>query len=280
MIQKTFNEVLAATRQAFIDNMTLQSYYGYDSSLSWDEIFSKSSFEGALTYVFSFCVFVFQSDVYDKANEITATIATEHEFSIPWYRDVALAFQLGDELVYNETTYKHNYAVVDASKQIVKYSQVRRKLIAGVTTLQVFATKESKAALTTDELAAFNGYMTAKGAAGDHFQFISLAPDNLTMNMTVYYDPQILKSTGEKLSDGTKPVELAIAYYLNNIKYAGAFNRTKQTDAIQAATGVIDIVLGDVLLNGDLNVNREFESASGFYNAQTINVTYTAANAN
>ena len=280
MTRKTFTEVLAATRQAFIENLTLQSYYDFDSSLSWNEIFSGVSFEGALTYVFAFLVYVFRSDVADTADEITATIATEHEFSIPWYRDIALAFQLGDMLVHNETTYKHDYAAIDATKQIVKFAQVRRKLIAGVTTLQVFATKEGKAAMTVDELAAFNGYMTGKGAGGDHFQFISLAPDNLTLNMTVYYDPQILKSTGEKLSDGTKPVDLAIADYLNNIKYAGAFNRTKQTDAIQAADGVIDIVLGDVLLNGDLNPNREFESASGFYNAQTINVTYTAANAN
>ena len=131
--------------------------------------------------------------------------------------------------------------------------------------------------MTVDELAAFSGYITQKGAAGTHFQFISLAPDNLILNLTVFYDPQVLKSTGEKLSDGTKPVEIAINNYLNGIQYGGLFNRTKQTDAIQLADGVFDVVLGNVTINGDLNADREFESPSGFFTAQTINVTYTAS---
>ena len=280
MTRKTFTEVLAATRQAFIENLTLQSYYGFDASLAWNEIFSGVSFEGALTYVFSFLVYVFRSDVADTADEITATIATEHEFGVPWYTALSYAFQLGDVLVYNETTYKHDYASVDESKKIVKYTTIRRRQVSGVTKLQVFATKADKAAMTTDELAAYSGYITQKGAAGEHFQFISLAPDQLIIAMTVYYDPQILKSTGEKLSDGTKSVDVAVADYLNGIKYAGTFNRSKLTDKIQAADGIIDIVLGDVHLNGDLNNSREFESASGFYNAQTITTTYTATNAN
>ena len=96
------------------------------------------------------------------------------------------------------------------------------------------------------------------------------------MNLTVYYDPQVLKSTGEKLSDGTKPIEIAINSYLNTIQYGGLFNRTKQTDAVQLADGVIDVVLGEVLMNDDLKEDREFESPSGFFHAQTINVTFIA----
>lgn len=280
MTRKTFTEVLAATRQAFIENLTLQSYYGYDSSLTWDEIFSKSSFEGALTYVFSFCVWIFQNDIYDTADEITASIASEHEFSIPWYTGISKYFQLGDSLVYDESTYKYAYSVIDESKQIVKFTTIRERQIEGVTKLQVFATKAEKAAMTVDELAAFSGYITQRGAAGTHFQFISLAPDQLVLNMTVYYDPQILKANGEKLSDGTKTVDIAVNAYLDAILYGGKFNRTKQTDKIQVADGVNDVVLGDVYLNGDLNNSREFESASGFYVAQTITVTYIPNYAN
>ena len=280
MTARTFTEILQTTRAGFVENITLQSIYGLDVTKTFENQFSKVSPESILTYVFSYAIWIYESIISDKAAEITAQINTEHEFSIPWYTGISKAFQLGYSLSYNDLTYKHAYPVIDETKQIVKYTQVRRRIISGVTTLQVFAAKANKASMTVDELTAFSRYMTAKGAAGDHFQFISLAPDNLTLNITVFYDPQILKSTGEKLSDGTKPVNLAIADYLNGIKYTGAFNRSKQTDKIQAADGVIDVVLGDVLLNGDLNNNREFESASGFYVAQTINVTYTAANAN
>lgn len=277
MAARTFSDILLATRTGFIQNSTLQDAYGLDDSLTFDDQFSKTSVEAALTYVFSFCIWVYESIIFAKSDEILATINTEHEFSIPWYKSLAMAFQLGDSLIYNESTFKHDYANIDASKQIVKYATIRQRQIEGVTKLQVFATKTDKAAMTDDELAAFSGYIMQKGAAGTHFQFISLSPYNLVLNLTVYYDPQVLKSTGEKLSDGTKPVEIAIANYLNAIQYGGLFNRTKQTDAIQLADGIFDVVLGNVLMNGDLRDDREFESPSGFFHAETINVTYTAS---
>ena len=275
MAARTFIEILQATRSGFVQNSTLQDAYALDATLSFDDQFSKTSVEATLTYVFSFCIWIYESIIFSKSDEIVDTINTKHEFSIPWYKSLALAFQLGDSLVYNETTFKHDYATIDASKEIVKYATIRQRQIEGVTKLQVFATKANKAAMTVDELAAFSGYITQKGAAGTHFQFISLAPDNLILNLTVFYDPQVLKSTGEKLSDGTKPVEIAINNYLNAIQYGGLFNRTKQTDAIQLADGVFDVVLGDVMMNEDLKTDREFESPSGFFTAESIIVTYT-----
>ena len=244
MAARTFSDILLATRTGFVQNSTLQDAYGLDASLSFDDQFSKTSVESALTYVFSFCIWVYESIISDKSDEILSTINTEHEFSIPWYKSLALAFQLGDSLVYNESTFKHDYAIIDQTKQIVKYATIRQRQIEGVTKLQVFATKADKEAMTVDELAAFSGYIIQKGAAGTHFQFISLVPDTLVLNLTVYYDPQILKSTGEKLFDGTKPVEIAINNYLNTIQYGGLFNRTKQTDAVQLADGVVDIEIG------------------------------------
>ena len=174
MAARIFSDILMATRSGFVQNSTLQDAYGIDSSLSFDEQFSKTSIEAALTYVFSFCIWVYESIIFAKSDEILATINTEHEFSIPWYKSLALAFQLGDSLIYNESTFKHDYATIDASKQIVKYATIRQRQIEGVTKLQVFATKADKAAMTVDELAAFSGYIIQKGAAGTHFQFISL----------------------------------------------------------------------------------------------------------
>ena len=277
MAARTLSDILKATRAAFIENISLKEWYEFDDTKTFDDQFSKSSFTYIITYVFSYCIWVYESIIFSKSDEIVATINTEHEFSIPWYKSLALAFQLGDSLVYNETTFKHDYSAIDESKQIVKYATIRQRQIEGVTKLQVFATKANKAAMTVDELSAFSGYFTPNGAAGTHFQFISLAPDNLILNLTVFYDPQILKSNGEKLSDGTKPVDIAIANYLNGIQYGGMFNRTKETEEILASDGVIDAVLANVYMNDDLKTDREFESPSGFFNAQTINVIYTAS---
>ena len=276
MIARTLTDILNSTRQQWIENITLQNLYTLDASKTWDEQFSNVSLESIITYVFSYCIWIFENIVFDKSTEVVATIESNALFSIPWYSALAKAFQLGDELTYNSETYRYDYATVDALKQIIEFTAIRQRQIEGVTKLQVFATKANKAAMTVDELAAFSGYITNKGAAGTHFQFISLAPDQLVINADVYYNAQVLKSNGEKLSDGTKPVDLAVTDYLNNILYAGAFNRTKLTDKMQLADGVTDVVLGDVRLNGDLNNSREFESESGFYTATTITITYHA----
>ncbi len=276
MTARTFTDILNGTRQNWIDNQKLSELYTLDVTKSWSDQFSGVSLESLLTYVFSYCIWIFERIVCNTADEVIASIESKQLFSVPWYVAIAKAFQLGYELVYNAETYEFSYAKTDSDAQIIKYVAIRQRQVEGVTKLQVFATKANKSAMTADELAAFSAYIESKGAAGTHFQFISLAPDQLVINADVYYNAQVLKANGEKLTDGTKPVDLAIADYLNNILYAGAFNRTKLTDKIQQADGVTDVVLGDIRLNGDLNNNREFESESGFYTATTINLTYHA----
>lgn len=278
-MRRTLTDILSAIRADFVANLTMQEKYGLDPAKTFDEQFSKASWEAIQTYIQASAIWLYENIIADKADEIEAQIGAKYPFSVPWYHTAALAFQLGDQLVFDENTYQFSYPIVDESKQIVKYNQIRQRQIEGVTKLQVFTTKENKQALTADELAAFSSYISQIGAAGTHFQFISLAPDNLEINLQVYYDPQILKADGTKLSDGTNPVQLAVNDYLNGIIYAGAFNRTKLTDAVQTATGVKDVILGDVKVNGDLNNSREFESASGFYKAipANIKVTYTAS---
>lgn len=273
---RTLNEILLATRQAWVEDQVLRGVYGLDVDKSWDDQFSAVSVESAITYVVSYVIWLYEQIVFANSTEISAQIASQQPFSVPWYTSIAKAFQLGDQLEYNEDTYKFGYSVIDTAKQIVKYVAIRQRQVEGVTKLQVFATKADKAAMTADELSAFSSYITQCGAAGTHFQFISLAPDSLEINLTVYYDPQILSSSGLLLSDGSNPIQTAVNEYLNGIQYAGVFNRTKLTDSIQLATGIKDVLLGDVRLNGDLNNNRQFESASGFYQATTINVTYYA----
>jgi len=271
---RTLSNILLAVRTDFVENITMQSIYGFDTSLTFEKQFSIVSFESVLTYIIATAIYLYESIVSAKVDEIESQIASKYPFSIPWYSDMALTFQIGDSLLFDETIYKFTYPVIDLTKQIIKFTTIRQRQVEGVTKLQVFATKANKTALTTDELAAFSAYITQTGAAGTHFEFISLNPDQLIINLTVYYDPQILSSTGVSLSDGTKPIEISINSYLNGIKYGGTFNRTRQTDAVQLASGVNDVVLGDISVNADLNNLQSFESASGFYTAQTINAIY------
>ena len=275
---RTFNEILDAIRASFIANLTLQTAYGFDPEQTFDEQFSTVSIEAMITYIVASAIYLHEQIVDAKATELENKIASEYPFTINWYKNRSLLYQLGDNIVFDETTQTFAYETTDESKQIVKFVALRERVIEGVTKLQVYVTKTDKSALTAGELAAFTTYLKQIGAAGTHFEFISLAPDQLTVNLTVTYNPLLISSSGESLSDGTNPVNDAVSAYLDGIRYSGMFNRSKQTDAIQNATGVLDCVLGDVKMNGDLNNSQNFESPSGFFQAQTINVTYTAGN--
>ena len=272
---RTLNEIKQAIRADFVNNFTLQEAYGLDASKSFDEQFSTVSPEAIWTFIAASAIYLLEQIIDQKEHELESLIAAEYPFSIPWYFGKAFMFQLGDSLAFDETTYKFTYAATDEMKQIIKYVAIRQREMEGVTKLQVFATKEGKAALTDDELAAFEAYIRQIGAAGTHFDFVSLAPDNLTINLTVNYNPQVLSYSGERLSAGGKPVNEAVATYLDNIKYAGSFSRTKLVDAVQLADGVVDATLGDVFMNGDMMSTKAFESPSGFYVATVINVIYT-----
>lgn len=259
-----------------MENFALTEAYGLDTTKTFDEQFSQVSVEAIWTYIVALAIYLLESIFDTKQTELEARIAAEYPFSFSWYYYKARLFQLGDTLIFDDTTYKFTYPLQDETKQIVDYVAVRQREVDGVTKLQVYAAKAGKAALTVDEKAAFEAYMRQIGAAGTHFEFVSLAPDELKIDLVVTYNPQALDSTGERLAGGGKPVEEAVNAYLDGIKYSGAFSRTKLVDAVQQATGVIDVVLGDVLLNDVLTATQTFESDSGFYEAVEINVVYTA----
>lgn len=276
---RTLDEIVQAIRADFVANITLTETYGLDQTKTFDEQFSKVSLEAILTYIVASAIYLHELIIDSKQTDIEAQIGAAYPFSPQWYHDQALLFQYGDSLAFDESTYKFNYAIVDSAKQIVQFVAIRQREIEGVTKLQVFAAKAEKVALSASELAAFTAYVQQIGAAGTHFEFISLNPDQLVINLTVTYNPQLIDGIGTLLADGSNPVNDAVTDYLDGIKYSGKFNRTKLVDAIQEALGVFDIVLGDVSMNGDLTNTQSFESPSGFFKAQTINVTYTAGNA-
>ena len=275
---RTFEEILNSVRTGFVENFAIRDTYNLDSNKTFEEQFSPVSLESNLTYIVANQIFLHEGIIDEHKKEIESQIAAEYPFSISWYFNKALKFQLGDTLEFNEETYRFTYPVIDESKQIIKHVAVRQIVIDNLTKLKIYATKANKESLIEggdkSKFEAFKAYITQIGAAGTHFEFVSSSPDNLKLNLTVYYNPQVLGFLGDRLSGSGKPVEESINGYLNNIRYGGAFNRTKCVDAVQLADGVVDVVLNNVYMNGNLANTQSFESPSGFFNAQEIKINY------
>lgn len=233
--------------QQFMADSTIIERYGFEAGAAFDDTFSAVSLESIWFSIVAAAIYVLET-LFDAFKEdVDAKIAQAVVASIPWYHKISLEFQYGDELVFDEKTQGFVYPEIDSTKQIVKFAACRD--LGGM--VYVLASKDngsgSPAALSADELSAFASYLRERKPAGVLLQAASFAPDQVQVVMTVQYNPQVIGPDGRLIAQpGVYPVEDAINAYLNGIVYGGALNKTKLVDAVQAAPGVIDVVLGSV----------------------------------
>jgi hypothetical protein len=272
---RTIAEIGNDMKANFMANAQLRNIYRFSDIDVFDNIFSIVSLERIMIYIVATAIWTLENLFDAFSSDITTKIDNAIVTSIPWYYSSALAFQYGDDLVFNNSSYKFGYAVVDLTKQIVKYAAIREVTDEGVTKLKIYYSGTNKLALTTEQKTAFEAYIRRIGAAGTHYLFVSQNPDLLGLTLSIYYDPLILDSTGTKITDGTKPVDLAIAAYLNGIKYGGVFYSSALVDALQATEGVKDVELTSSYWDGTAAERRKIDAASGAFSLDATNTTIT-----
>lgn len=160
--------------------------------------------------------------------------------TLPWYKSKSLEFQYGDSIVWNGKNYQ--YATVNEGAKIVKLCSVREvgsSVLLKVAKLSGTTAQE----LTPTERLAFQYYINQVKFAGVKVIIVSRPADLIKLQYKVYYNPLILTSTGESISNpGTFPVRDAINEYLLRMPFDGILSITGLTDAIQKAVGVINPV--------------------------------------
>lgn len=275
---KSTSEIQTTIQSNFMASATLVEAYKLDSSKTFGEQFSNVSVEAVLIYVIAIAFNAFEQILDLFRSDIEKILEQNAICSIPWYYAKALEFQLGDDVVFNEATKRHGYAVTDLAKQIVKFVAVRQVQVEGVTKLRFYVSKASRVMLTVSELAAFKAYMSTIGGGGIHYEFISQGETELSFALNVTYNPLVIDNTGNRLSGSGKPVNEAIQGYLDGIIYGGVFNRTKLADAIQAAAGVVDVVLTEVRIgagSGEVAAGQNIEAPGGCF---SLNLTRSVIN--
>lgn len=244
---RTIRQIKGAMTEQFMSDSTIIERYGFEAGSTFDSVFSAVSLESIWFSIVAAAIYVLET-LFDAFKEdVDAKIAEAVVASIPWYHKISLEFQYGDSLVFDEKTQGFVYPIIDESKQIVKFAACRD--LGGQ--VYVLASKDngsgSPAALSADELSAFDAYLRQRKPAGVLLQTASFSPDQVRVNVTVQYNPQILLPDGQLIAEpGVYPVEDAINNYLHGIVYGGSLNKTKLVDAIQGAAGVVDVVLGEV----------------------------------
>lgn len=280
---RTLNDITNDLKSSFVSNGELVAMYGLDSAKTFDEQFSKVSFEALIINIVALACYLVERTFSTTSDEVDAAIDSRYVASIPWYREQALAYQHGYDLTYNEATRSYGYAVDDPDARIVAFAAARETKDSNeVQRVQILVSKEEKQPLTEDELSRFAHYMQRVAPAGSRLDVVSKASDRLQISAQVNYNPLLLTSEGKRITDGTSPVAEAIENYINSIKYGGVFNKTKLTDAIQGAEGVTDVILRSVdtaTSNGDFITldGNNYASTSGSFVVDGLIISYLAA---
>ena len=275
---RTLEEIKKSMTDKFLSDETLRQAYGITGDATWESTFSKVSVENMLMYVVAFVAHTLEVMMDAFRKDVDTQIAQNVVPTVRWYHTQAVAFQYGDQLVYNEEYGHFEYPEVNEDKKLVKYCAVKDR--GG--SIQVLVSGETNGApsvLSNNVLSAFKSYMNQVKVAGVILDGKSLAADVVRIQADVQVDPQIITTDGVRISDGTKAVEDAINGYLANIIYGGTFNKTKLVDAIQNVEGVVDVTLGkgEVKPSGSTSytekTSNNYSAVSGCFKSEKLNET-------
>lgn len=275
---RTIEEIKKSMTDQFLSDETLRQAYGITGDVTWESTFSKVSVENMLMYVVAFVAHTLEVMMDAFRKDVDTQIAQNIVPTVRWYHTQAVAFQYGDQLVYNEEYGHFEYPEVDETKKLVKYCAVKDR--GG--SIQILVSGDSNgvpSVLSNNVLSAFKSYMNQVKVAGVILDVKSLAADGIRIQAEVQIDPQIITTDGVRISDGTKAVEAAINAYLANIVYGGTFNKTNLVDAIQKVEGVVDVTLGKVEVkpSGSTSytemTSNNYSAVSGCFKSEKLNET-------
>lgn len=167
-------------------------------------------------------------------------ILLEKAHSLQWYRQKALAFRFGQTLL-NETDKYDNTGLTDAdiaSLQIIKQAAVNA--IDGQLRIKVVSELNGDyQQLTTPQLLAFTNYIAKVKDAGERIKCESLPPDDLKLNIDIFYNPLVLKANGNRIDGASNtPIPDAIRAHLKNLRFNGEYANSRLHTALLLVDGV------------------------------------------
>lgn len=243
---RKISEIKNDIAKSFMADRGVAEKYGFAPGADFGEVFSRVSLESVIFYIVASAIYVLECLFDDLRGDVDDKLSTAVLATLPWYHQVCLEYQHGDELVFNDATKRFGYAAVDPDKRVIRYAACR-DAGGGVEILVSSADAEGRPQAVADEvMEPFRHYLSRMKPAGIITAVNSFPPDYVEITVTVQYDPLLMNPDGTLIADQSRPVDEAVEHYVRNIVFGGTFNKTKLVDAVQEAAGVIDLSLDRV----------------------------------
>lgn len=213
---------------------------------------SKVSVYRLLVFVFSYAVLMLEKILDVHAAQVDKAIYENKPGTARWYRNMALKFQMGMNLLTDDDEFDNtrlvngvmvNYTAdeIEASK-IIKYCSVRQSLESSRLIIKIAGeTGENLRPLVGSEIDAFDYYMSQVAYAGVKIDVVNNPADQLLLNIAVYRNPLVLDSEGNNIANGGQSVPLALKQYMKNLPFDGELVINDLIGYLRNVPGVINV---------------------------------------
>lgn len=199
---------------------------------------SKVSVLRHLQDVIAVAVWLLQELFAAHKTEVQEIVDAARPGTLAWYRQQALNFQYGHELVLID--YIPGYAEEDEDAKIIAYCDVTEN-IGGI--VMKVAKVDRTEVLTEAEDEAFRAYLSKIKHPGTSVALVNQLADEIVIDVDLVVNHEIINSQGKLQGTNTYPVSDAIDDYFENGEFGGKLYVDHLIDVIQAVEGVISVKL-------------------------------------
>lgn len=254
-MMRTRAEIKRSITMRFMQNVNLQAAYGFDPNQTFEDQFSKVSFENIMIELFTTVHLILEQLFDTHRTELNGVVESQKLHSGAWLRNQLLNFQYGFDLIPNTDRWNNGAATpeqIDESR-IIKYAAVTERDDAkGVVCKIATETNGVLSPLSNVHIDAITSWLKKIKAAGVPHTIINFLPDKLQLNIRIYRNPLILDQNGVHRLNGGEPVRTALEEFMKELPFNGELILQQLQDKLQAVDGV-EIVQIDSALSSWIN---------------------------
>lgn len=202
---------------------------------------SKASVWGEWVNAIAYAHFVLEQQFDKHRTELSEMLKNQKKGSAIWYRNMALAFQFGKNLLPDSDIYASGIGLTEDSEsfKIIKYAAVTESEADSRLIIKI-ATENGGVLepIQPNQLESFTDYIAKIKYAGVKVTVINYRPDILRLKMQIYRNPLVLNENGMSIDKGNYPVQEAIQQYMKELPFDGELVLAHLVDKLQKVEGV------------------------------------------
>lgn len=244
---RTIAEIKESMTREFMQNEEAAKIWGFEQGAPWESVMGRVSVENVMFYIVALCCYVVEALMDTHKTEVEELIATRTPHRAKWYRDKALAFLDGKDLIEDGDEYDTQGMSVEEVKslQVVKHAVAVEDVKSGILVIKVAGENDEgkREPLTTEQCDRLKSYLGEVKDAGVRIEIVNALPGLFSLQANVYYDAL---HDGDIVKTNCKQ---AIVEYVENLEFNGILSRNGIEDSLRGINGVEMVQLGDVLID-------------------------------